>query len=426
MINWIMSCISSPKYSISINGSIHGYFKGERGLRQGDPLSPYLFILGMEYLSRDLDMLKNDKLFKFHPRCGKFKITHLIFADDLLLFSRGDIYSVGKLHQCIRNFSYISGLEANASKCSIFFGGVQLCRDFLWGKSSQSSKMPLVAWNNVCMDRKKGGLGVYSATSWNLAATLKILWQIHSNKESLWIKWVHGTYLRRNDIWNVTAKNSDSWMWKQMIKARDRAALSCGGINNLLQLLNVCGRNTKFHISALYHDLLPVTQQVPWHYTVWDQLSYPKHSFISWLAVLNKLLTKDRLMKRGLIIDGSCCLCSGAELENRNHLFFSCKFSSEVWNGIMSWLQFTWRSCEWDHILEWFCTKLRGKGFKQGIRRIAFTAAIYNIWTERNLRIFQQEIRTVTQLIKRIKMDILSAVLNSQVQEKFRHWLQSL
>ncbi|XP_020261317.1 uncharacterized protein LOC109837465 [Asparagus officinalis] len=126
MIGWIMACITSPKYSIALNGSLHGYFKGKRGLRQGDPLSPYLFILGMEYLSRSLNMLKDDKKFKFHPRCGKFSITHLIFADDLLLFARGDMYSVNKLQQCFREFSAVSGLEANSNKCSIFFGGVDV------------------------------------------------------------------------------------------------------------------------------------------------------------------------------------------------------------------------------------------------------------------------------------------------------------
>ncbi|XP_020270820.1 uncharacterized protein LOC109846008 [Asparagus officinalis] len=78
----------------------------------------------MEYLSRRLDQLKNDRLFRYHPKCGNLKISHLIFADDLLLFAKGDLYSVQKLYQCGRDFSNTTGLEANLDKCSIYYGGV--------------------------------------------------------------------------------------------------------------------------------------------------------------------------------------------------------------------------------------------------------------------------------------------------------------
>lgn len=67
---WIMLCVTSPKYSIFFfNGGLHGYFPGRKGLRQGDPLSPLLFVLCMEYLSRILNKVGTVPSFKYHSMC---------------------------------------------------------------------------------------------------------------------------------------------------------------------------------------------------------------------------------------------------------------------------------------------------------------------------------------------------------------------
>ena len=126
MVAWIQACISSPSFSICINGSLHGYFKGARGLRQGDPLSPYLFVLAMEILAKILAEKSMHPLFKFHWRCEKTKIINLCFADDLMIFSKGDVPTVKLIMEGLEEFSNLSGLTPNPSKSNIYFSGCEM------------------------------------------------------------------------------------------------------------------------------------------------------------------------------------------------------------------------------------------------------------------------------------------------------------
>ena len=121
-INIVMACISSTNYTLMINGSPTPSFQTKRGLRQGDPLSPLLFVIGMEYLSRYLKSIEH--MYGFHPRCRRTKLSHLCFANDLMLFCKGDLYSVKLLYQRIQAFFAASSLQANTYRSTIYTSGV--------------------------------------------------------------------------------------------------------------------------------------------------------------------------------------------------------------------------------------------------------------------------------------------------------------
>ncbi|GKA82392.1 RNA-directed DNA polymerase, eukaryota, reverse transcriptase zinc-binding domain protein [Tanacetum coccineum] len=123
MVNWIMACIATPKFTICVNSERYGYFIGGRGLRQGDPISPYIFTMVMETLNLIVkDEIMKNKDFKYHFGCKQMKITHLCFADDLIMLSHGDKFSVTILKKALDKFSAISGLYPNLGKC------IMLCR----------------------------------------------------------------------------------------------------------------------------------------------------------------------------------------------------------------------------------------------------------------------------------------------------------
>lgn len=124
MINWIKACITTANYSLSINGEITGNIMGKRGLRQGDPLSSYLFVIVMEILTQLLKEQSLSPNFHFHWRCDKTKTINLCFADDLMIFCKGDLRSIKCIQEALSEFASLSGLVPSPGKSNAFFSGV--------------------------------------------------------------------------------------------------------------------------------------------------------------------------------------------------------------------------------------------------------------------------------------------------------------
>ena len=126
-VNGSTGGISTVSFSILINGSPMGFFRSSKGLRQGDPLSPYLFVLGMEAFSLLIHSTTSRGYlpgFKVVGRNGGMEqITHLLFADDTMVFCRDSKEHLAYLNLIFLRFEVFSRLKINLEKSSIMLMG---------------------------------------------------------------------------------------------------------------------------------------------------------------------------------------------------------------------------------------------------------------------------------------------------------------
>ena len=102
---------------MGLNGKPHGFFASSRGLRQAEPMSPYVFVLVMEVLNLlFLQLIEQDGRFSYHWKYAPARLFQLGFADDLLLFCKADMDSIGVFRQGLDMFASWSGLRLNAHK----------------------------------------------------------------------------------------------------------------------------------------------------------------------------------------------------------------------------------------------------------------------------------------------------------------------
>lgn len=96
-----------------------------------------------------------------------------------------------------------------------------LLRGFFWCQGSMKHGKAKVAWDQVCLPKREGGLGFRSLEDWNTTSLATHVWNLLTRKESLWVKWVHEYRLNSCSFWEVRLRVDASWSWCKMLQMRD-------------------------------------------------------------------------------------------------------------------------------------------------------------------------------------------------------------
>ncbi|RVW80860.1 putative ribonuclease H protein [Vitis vinifera] len=127
---WMRGCLSSVSFAVLVNGNAKGWVKASRGLRQGDPLSPFLFTIVADVLSRMLLKAEERNVLEgFKVGRNRTRVSHLQFADDTIFFFSSREEDMMTLKNVLLVFGHISGLKVNLDKSNIY--GINLEQNHL-------------------------------------------------------------------------------------------------------------------------------------------------------------------------------------------------------------------------------------------------------------------------------------------------------
>ncbi|KAL9670846.1 hypothetical protein QQ045_008405 [Rhodiola kirilowii] len=502
--------ISNCWYSVVWNGSSHGFFKSNKGVRQGDPLSPSLFILGMEYLSK----LINEDIRKGNLSAYKIKgcstpIHHLMYADDLLIFTNGHIRSVTNLMKIINKFCDYSGQKINSEKSRVLFSnliGIERKKNILqntkftegafptkylgaplfpgrskisyfkyledairskitgWSKnflnisgratliSSVLSSISIhtlaiipvpktciesmerlfanfiwdgkhhwVSWDNICLPKNEGGLGIRNLKGVKDAMLGKVAWRFLLN-ESCWAKLSRNKYLnkaRKSGIWSYVmplinslkresywtiGKDAKLWSVRDIINDEEkrnkfsswfpsfnREIFANIQFNDQTDKLSWRGSpEGKFTAKAYYNYKRRNMPKSKLFDNIWQSWIPPKLSGLVWKLWCRGLSTDDAISRLGIPVTSRCRCCSQPSKESANHLFIGSDVAKTTWK----FLSMIFGKKPPSSILrlkkDWFID-VKIKDFFDCLALAMACCAIWEIWNYRNCIMFDKE-----------------------------------
>ncbi|GKC20760.1 RNA-directed DNA polymerase, eukaryota [Tanacetum coccineum] len=397
--NWIQSCLRSSRGSIIVNGSPTEEFQFYKGLKQGDPLSPFLFILIMESLHISFQRVVDAGMFKGITLSSSLQLSHMFYADDVVFVGQWSDANFDTIVHVLECFFRASGLRINMSKSKLMgisvekdkveraaskigclilkppfsylgskvgglmsrvqswnevvdrviarlskwkmktlsVGGRLKCirNHFFSGHDLNSKKTSWVKWKNVLASKEKEGLGVSSLYALNRGLMFKWVWRFFTQNTSLWTRVIKTIHGEDGKV-GKNVKSGFPSIWLDIVHEMD--VLKKQDIDIINCRFGPIGEIGILSLVASVRKLID-DKMLPKVATKtrWIKFVPIKVNVLAWKVRLDSLPTRLNISRRGMDIDSITCPICDNGVESTSHLFFTCHIASEISRKISSW-----------------------------------------------------------------------------------------
>ncbi|GJR74662.1 homeodomain-like protein [Tanacetum coccineum] len=345
---------------------------------------------------------------------------------------------------------------------------------FLWCNGEYKRAKAKVVWEDICLPRWEGGLRLRNLDVFNIALLTTHIWNIVSNKESLWVCWIHTYKLKGRTIWDIPLQSDLSWGWLKLLQIRDliRPFLwnSIGngkntsiwydnwcnlsplfgllsnrdiireGFHNKNNVADLISKGWKdrngtfgaFSVEKVWEAIRNRGAQVDWYRIVWFSHAIQRHAFHLWLIMRNRLKTQDRVRQWDVGSDTDLNLlrfglCK-AQRDSHSHLFFECPFSAKVWLYVRDLAGMDLIPPNLHDIISHLQPMQNKRTARSIFGKLILAPTAYFIWLERNNRLFKkvnkspEDIRDIIMIMVRLKILSFRFKDTSMVRELLKRW----
>ncbi|KAL0451591.1 UNVERIFIED_CONTAM: putative mitochondrial protein, partial [Sesamum latifolium] len=381
-VELIMLLVTTVSYSLTLNGEPFGYFRPERGIRQGDPLSPYLFIFCAEAFSCLIQKAEERGVIQgIRVSLEAPSISHLLFADDTLLFCEAVERQMEEIRSIFALHANASGQEVNFSKSGMVISGTirdkEKRRLASWlgvrlvGAHDQYLGLPAVAgrsrralfhnirdrfwgringWNSKLLSQAGKGVLIKSLLQ-SLPTGDKKGWRVISQPASLLSQVLKPRYFPRCSFWEATVGSRPSLTWRSVLLARGVLRVGCVEHSTPInpggeRVIWKPSKKGLFSVRSAYKVALELDARVSasssrsfpfltegyekfWQ-QMWALVVPPRVRVQVWRFCPDAIPTMDNLAKRHRVVDTRCIRCEAVEMIK--HVLWECHFPRMVWH----------------------------------------------------------------------------------------------